>query len=72
MLDLLGQLGFASKRILGQGEIEVEVDLTPTAAFLDASDERRHVAAGASLQPILEPRAVAVIGASRDPTPSAT
>jgi acetyl coenzyme A synthetase (ADP forming)-like protein len=67
MLDLLGQLGFSSKRVLGQGEIEVEVDLTPTAAYLDAVDARRHVAAGASLQPIFEPRAVAVIGASRNP-----
>ena len=45
----------------------VDVTLTPSAEGVVSAETRHRLATAASLRPMLEPRAVAVIGASRDP-----
>ncbi|GIW05993.1 MAG: GNAT family N-acetyltransferase [Dehalococcoidia bacterium] len=67
MLGMLQSLGFRIARRYDGGEVEVEVDLKPDAAYLERADERMHVAATASLTPLFRPRAVALVGASRQP-----
>lgn len=69
MLELLTGLGFATRRVAGRGEVEVHVDITRGTSFagwVAALDRRRHAATAFSLQPLFEPAAVAVVGASRD------
>ncbi|MFN8533461.1 MAG: GNAT family N-acetyltransferase [Dehalococcoidia bacterium] len=67
MLGMLQSLGFHIARRYEGGEVEVQVDLRPDADYLQRADERIHVAAAASLEPLFRPRSVAVIGASRTP-----
>ena len=66
MLRMLAGLGFRQVRHLAGGEVEVEVELRPEPAYVAAADARRHVAATASLEPILRPGSIAVVGASRE------
>lgn len=49
------------------GRVSLEVSLTPTAAYRARCDEREAVAEAASLDPVLRPRTVAVVGAGRRP-----
>ena len=67
MLALLGGLGFRGTRTIDGGEIECLVDLETGPGYVERADSRAHVAAAASLAPILSPRSVAVVGASRRP-----
>jgi acetyl coenzyme A synthetase (ADP forming)-like protein len=67
MIDLLRGLGFRMSRRIEGGEIEYDVVLREEAAYIASADARRHVAASASLEPLFHPRAVAVVGASRQP-----
>ncbi len=67
MLTLLGDLGFKQKRVYEQGTVQVEVDLHTDQGYYARADERRHVAAVKSLDPLFHPRAIAVVGASRRP-----
>ena len=62
MLSVFRNAGFAIKRE-GFGELNVSVDITPAEAVVQRIDERDHFATLASLQPILAPSSVAVIGA---------
>lgn len=65
MLALVHNLGFRTTRTWEQGAVEVELDLRPVPQYVAQVDARRHVAAIASLAPLFRPRAVAVVGASR-------
>jgi acetyl coenzyme A synthetase (ADP forming)-like protein len=65
MLELLRGLGFKLSRTMDHGEIEFDVDLREEPSYVARADARRHVAAAASLDPMFQPRAVAVVGASR-------
>ena len=67
MFDLLQNLGFHTTRTYDHGEIEVAIDLQPGPEYIAHADARRHVAAVASLEPLLRARSVAVVGASRRP-----
>jgi acetyl coenzyme A synthetase (ADP forming)-like protein len=67
MLALLRDLGFEVTRRHAGGVVEADVELRPDPAYVARADARRHVAARASLAPLLRPRSVAVIGASRRP-----
>jgi acetyl coenzyme A synthetase (ADP forming)-like protein len=49
------------------GVVDVEFSLTPSAETLTALQQRERSTTAASIRPLLEPRAVAVIGVSRDP-----
>ncbi|MBI4506716.1 MAG: GNAT family N-acetyltransferase [Chloroflexi bacterium] len=65
MLELVHNLGFRTTRTWEQGEVEFELDLRPRPEYVAQADARHHVAAVASLEPLFRPRAVAVVGASR-------
>jgi acetate---CoA ligase (ADP-forming) len=66
MLGVFEHAGFAVRR-KGVGELTVSLDITPTEAVLERIDERDHVAAVASLRPVLAPSSVAVVGAAATP-----
>jgi acetyl coenzyme A synthetase (ADP forming)-like protein len=67
MLDVFRDSGFEVRSKSAAGCIEVALNLTPSAEGVVSAETRRRRATAASLRPMLEPRAVAVIGASRDP-----
>src|SRR5450755_2962238 len=66
VLGLFEHVGFAVRR-RGSFELTVSLDITPTEAVLERIDERDHLAAIASLRPILAPSSVAVMGAAATP-----
>ena len=69
MLEVFRDSGFEIRSKSAGGCIDVQLSLTPSfegVAVAEAAAPRRRRAA--SLAPMLEPRAVAVVGASRDPT----
>ena len=65
MLGVFGAVGFELTRELEGGEVEVQFPIAPTERYRVRVEERDHAAVTASLRPFFEPRAVAVIGASR-------
>jgi acetyl coenzyme A synthetase (ADP forming)-like protein len=67
MLEVFRDSGFEIRSKSDGGCVDVTLSLTPSAAGSARDDERRRLATVASLRPVLEPRAVAVIGASRRP-----
>ena len=67
MLGVFEHAGFAVRRRASFGELTVSLDITPTAAVRERIDERDHLAAVASLRPILAPASVAVAGAAAVP-----
>jgi acetyl coenzyme A synthetase (ADP forming)-like protein len=66
MLDVFRDSGFAIRSKTGDGCVDVRLSLAPSVTSAAASDERDRLATIASLRAILQPRAIAVIGASRD------
>ena len=64
MLNVLRDAGFEQTREREAGVLDVRLQITPTARYLDRVATRDHEAVTASLHPFFEPRSVAVIGAS--------
>jgi acyl-CoA synthetase (NDP forming)/GNAT superfamily N-acetyltransferase len=67
MLGVFEHARFAVRRRGSQGEVTVSLDITPTETLLERIDERDHLAAVASLQAVLAPTSVAVVGAADTP-----
>src|SRR5262252_4608263 len=67
MLEVFRDSGFEIRSKTDGGCVDVTLSLTPSAIGSQRDDERRRIATIASLRPLLEPKAVAVIGASRRP-----
>jgi acyl-CoA synthetase (NDP forming)/GNAT superfamily N-acetyltransferase len=67
MLRVFAHGGFAVRRRGSSGELTVSLDITPTEAVRGRIDERDHFASIASLQPVLAPLSVAVVGAAATP-----
>lgn len=67
MLEVFRDSGFEVRSKSAPGCIEVGLTLTASAEGVVSAETRRRRATAASLRPLLEPHAVAVIGASRDP-----
>src|SRR5450755_5165269 len=67
MLGVFEHAGFAVRRRGSFGDLTVSLDITPSEAVLERIDERDHLAAIASLRPILAPSSVAVMGAAATP-----
>jgi len=67
MLEVFRDSGFAIRSKLESGVVDVQLSLVPTLEGVAAAERRRHAATVHSMQPMLAPRAVAVVGASRDP-----
>jgi acetyl coenzyme A synthetase (ADP forming)-like protein len=66
MLDVFRDSGFEIRSNTTAGCVDVRLVLAPSATSVSAAEERDRIATIASLRAILEPRAVAVIGASRN------
>jgi len=67
MLRVFEDAGFAMRRASSFGEVTVSLDITPSEAAWERIDERDHVAAVASLRPLLAPSSIAVVGAAEAP-----
>jgi acetate---CoA ligase (ADP-forming) len=66
MLEVFGKSGFRVRRAAASGVIHLAFPTAETDEFVQASRARERTSAAHSIAPILRPRAVAVIGASRD------
>jgi acyl-CoA synthetase (NDP forming)/GNAT superfamily N-acetyltransferase len=64
MLGVFAGAGFDVRRETEFGEVHLSLDLRPTALYEERVADRTHVAALASLRPLLAPGSVAVVGAS--------
>ncbi|HYA35033.1 MAG TPA: GNAT family N-acetyltransferase [Candidatus Binataceae bacterium] len=67
MLQVFGESGMQVKRSMEGGAVHVALVTTPTAQGAELAAEREQKAAAQSISRILNPRSVAVVGASRDP-----
>jgi acetyl coenzyme A synthetase (ADP forming)-like protein len=65
MVQVFRDAGFTQRSRLEAGVIRVVMDISPTPEALSALYERDRKAAARSMQRLLKPRSVAVIGASR-------
>ena len=68
MVDVFRESGFELREELAKGYLEVDLSILPSEQSVARTEMRDRVATAASLRPFFRPRAVAVIGASRDPT----
>jgi acetyltransferase len=67
MLDVFTSFGFDITRQLAEGYVELSYPIRRTAASVSVSRAREHRAEAQSVARLLSPKAVAVIGASREP-----
>jgi acetyl coenzyme A synthetase (ADP forming)-like protein len=67
MLQVFGSSGLAVTRAIRDGVFHVSLATEATPAFLEASRARDRTAAAESIRPLLEPRSLALVGASRRP-----
>jgi acetyl coenzyme A synthetase (ADP forming)-like protein len=68
MIEVFRESGFQLSEKLEGGYLEVDLSVAPSETSVSRSEVRDRVATTASLRPFFQPRAVAVIGASRDPS----
>ncbi|HEX5450202.1 MAG TPA: GNAT family N-acetyltransferase [Gaiellaceae bacterium] len=64
MLNVFADAGFAVRRSLEGGVVEVRLAIAATDEYRVRTDERDHVAVAASLEPFFKPERIAVVGAS--------
>lgn len=67
MLAVFRDSGFQMSAQSAHGQVDVRLRLQPNAQAVEVLDERNRAATVASLRPLLEPRAIAVIGVSHKP-----
>lgn len=67
MLDVFKASGFQVESHADSGEVEVSFAIEPSPEMVAKFELRERVATVASLMPVLRPKGVAVVGASRDP-----
>ncbi len=67
MLGVMRRAGFAVRSRFADGAIEVDMAIDPTATALAAIEERAMRADARSVQRLLAPSSIAVVGAGRDP-----
>jgi acetyl coenzyme A synthetase (ADP forming)-like protein len=68
MRDVFRESGFSVEERFEGGEIEVDLSVVPSETSVARVEMHDRVATAASLRPFFQPRSVAVIGASRDPS----
>jgi acetyl coenzyme A synthetase (ADP forming)-like protein len=68
MLEVFHESGFEVRAKATTGTITVQLSLNPTTHTVALAERRLAEATAASLRPLFEPAAVAVVGASRDPS----
>ncbi|MFJ6216329.1 GNAT family N-acetyltransferase [Streptomyces sp. NPDC092296] len=67
MIKVFTDAGYTQQRSYADGVVHLELDLEPTDASLAVMRAREHRAEARSVQRLLAPRSVAVVGASRNP-----
>ncbi len=67
MREVFRESGFETRERFTGDMMELELDLLTTESAQAKADWRERVATAASLRPLLRPRSVAVVGASRNP-----
>ncbi|WP_280719695.1 GNAT family N-acetyltransferase [Kitasatospora sp. MAP5-34] len=67
MVKVFTDAGYTQRRSFAEGVVHLEFDLEPTAASLAVMRAREHRAEARSVQRLLTPRSVAVLGVSRHP-----
>ncbi len=67
MLSVFTQAGFTARSHFEDGVIEVELGIEPTPEALAAIEARAGTAEARSVERILKPTSIAVVGASREP-----
>ncbi|MQS14304.1 GNAT family N-acetyltransferase [Streptomyces kaniharaensis] len=67
MVKVFTDAGYTQRRSFADGVVHLEFDLEPTARSLAVMRAREHRAEARSVQRLLTPRSVAVIGVSRNP-----
>ena len=67
MMAVFRGYGFHIKSELAEGVYNIVIPIAPTRRTLKKEEERERISTVASLRPILYPRSVAVVGASRKP-----
>ncbi|WP_441249945.1 bifunctional acetate--CoA ligase family protein/GNAT family N-acetyltransferase [Kitasatospora sp. McL0602] len=67
MVKVFTDAGYTQRRSFADGVVHLEFDLEPTAASLAVMRAREHRAEARSVQRLLTPRSVAVLGVSRQP-----
>ncbi|AUG79994.1 Acyl-CoA synthetase [Kitasatospora sp. MMS16-BH015] len=67
MVKVFTDAGYTQRRSFADGVVHLEFDLEPTAASLAVMRAREHRAEARSIQRLLTPRSVAVLGVSRHP-----
>jgi acetyl coenzyme A synthetase (ADP forming)-like protein len=67
MREVFRESGFEVRERFEGGAMEVDLALLPTETSVARAETRERIATAASLRPFFKPKAVAVIGASRDP-----
>jgi acyl-CoA synthetase (NDP forming)/RimJ/RimL family protein N-acetyltransferase len=67
MVKVFTDAGYTQHRSFADGVVHLEFDLEPTAASLAVMRAREHRAESRSVQRLLTPRSVAVVGVSRNP-----
>ncbi|MEU7256454.1 GNAT family N-acetyltransferase [Streptomyces rimosus] len=68
MLKVISDLGLRTARRFHGPEVRCTIELTEDEPYLSAVDERGRAAGVASLEPLLRPASVVVIGAGRSPS----
>ncbi len=68
MISTFREAGYSPSRSVDEGVVHLVFDITPTEAQQIVRDEREQRAESRSIARLLEPRSVAVIGASNDPS----
>ncbi len=67
MLDVFRQAGYATTTSVEDGIVRLALDILPTAISRAVTETREHRAEARSLERLLAPGSVVVVGASRDP-----
>jgi len=67
MREVFRESGYDVRETYEGDDMEVELSVIPTETSVARSEVRDRIATTASLRPLFQPRAVAVLGASRDP-----
>jgi acetate---CoA ligase (ADP-forming) len=67
MLEVFRDSGFEIRSKTSAGVVDLQLTLTPSTEGVRLAEMRDRIATALSLEPMLAPRAVAVVGASREP-----
>ena len=67
MLQVFRAAGFAIHKTSGGGTVEITFDIAPTPGSISARQAREHSSEAVSIERLLRPRSIAVIGANRTP-----